>query len=253
MKASILFALLSASSVFAAVVPQQDFHVRAYSDAPTSTTSSVIPCPTTPAECASRLDGHLICLNARTWCRYTDTARYTPAFFPVDLNNPYPKKPIEYPPTYLGSTRSLAQPRPPANQIRSIARNLALTDARISYMMPLHNGIESEDAKQAQLEAVRGAGYGALKWGAATAALGGLGYVMSPVYRGLTVQFKLYLQMSGMILGGMIEADSRMRRYEQHIRMQRRIARDRAMWDSYEKELMEDDEPPPTRNPAPKK
>lgn len=45
--------------------------------------------------------------------------------------------------------------------------------------------------------------------------------------------------MSGMIVGSMIEADYRMRQYEQRVRMQRRIARDRAVWADYEKELME--------------
>lgn len=45
--------------------------------------------------------------------------------------------------------------------------------------------------------------------------------------------------MSGMIVGSMIEADYRMRQYEQHVRMQRRIRRDRAVWADYEKELLE--------------
>lgn len=45
--------------------------------------------------------------------------------------------------------------------------------------------------------------------------------------------------MSGMIIGSMIEADYRMRQYEQRVRMQRRMARDRAVWADYEKELME--------------
>ncbi|KAI3321786.1 hypothetical protein HD806DRAFT_147106 [Xylariaceae sp. AK1471] len=116
-----------------------------------------------------------------------------------------------------------------------------------------HSARDSEDAKQAQMEAVRGAGVGALKWGTASALLGGLGYVMSPVYRGLTIQFKVYIQMSSMILGGMIEADARMRRYEQQMRVQRMIARDRAWRENYERELMEDDEPPPTRTSASKK
>jgi len=61
--------------------------------------------------------------------------------------------------------------------------------------------------------------------------------------------------MSGMILGGMIEADARMRRYEQQIRVQRMIARDRAYRESIERELMEDDDepPPPTATSASKK
>ncbi|KAI1640562.1 hypothetical protein F4809DRAFT_396257 [Biscogniauxia mediterranea] len=98
--------------------------------------------------------------------------------------------------------------------------------------------LDSADAREAQQEAVRGAAVGAVKWGAASAVLGGIGYVLSPVYRGLTIQFKVYLQMSGMIVGSMIEADHRMRQYEQRVRIQRRIARDRAVWDS----LLDDDE-----------
>ena len=48
-----------------------------------------------------------------------------------------------------------------------------------------------------------------------------------------------YLQMSGMVLGGMIEADARLRQYEHQMRMQRRLIRERAKWDRYEQELVE--------------
>ncbi|KAI0096007.1 hypothetical protein GGR51DRAFT_62264 [Nemania sp. FL0031] len=102
--------------------------------------------------------------------------------------------------------------------------------------------LDTEEAKHAQMEALRGAGVGAFKWGAAAAIFGGMGYAMSPIYRGLTIQFKVYIQMSSMILGGMIGADSRMRRYEHHVRTQRMIARDVAMW----QDLAEDDDPPPS-------
>lgn len=53
--------------------------------------------------------------------------------------------------------------------------------------------LDSEDVRRAQAEAVRGAAAGALKWGIAAAVFGGVGYVMSPVYRGLTIQFKVYV------------------------------------------------------------
>lgn len=55
------------------------------------------------------------------------------------------------------------------------------------------SALDTAEAKQAQMEALRGAGFGALKWGAAAAVLGGLGYSMSPIYRGLTIQFKVYV------------------------------------------------------------
>jgi len=58
------------------------------------------------------------------------------------------------------------------------------------------SALETEEASHAQMEAVRGAGVGALKWGAASALLGGLGQIMSPIYRGLTIQFKLCVSMS---------------------------------------------------------
>lgn len=50
----------------------------------------------------------------------------------------------------------------------------------------------------------------------------------------MTIQFKIYIQMSGMVFGSMIEADSRLREYEARMRMQRRILRDRAKWKEFE-------------------
>ncbi|ETS79781.1 hypothetical protein PFICI_09634 [Pestalotiopsis fici W106-1] len=111
------------------------------------------------------------------------------------------------------------------------------------------DALNSDEANEAQRQAVRGAGYGAIKWGFASAVLGGIGYAMSPVYRGLTIQFKVYLQMSGMILGGMLEADGAVRQYEARVRMQKRLARDRAMWETFEKEFEEEGGPPPPPRP----
>ncbi|KAI0388753.1 hypothetical protein F5Y17DRAFT_463403 [Xylariaceae sp. FL0594] len=86
MRASTVLALLStATAAVAGVVPKPG-----PGGSPTSraTSDDSIPCPTTPTDCSSRLNGHLICLNARTWCNYVDTTRYTPAYYPVDLVNP---------------------------------------------------------------------------------------------------------------------------------------------------------------------
>jgi len=55
-----------------------------------------------------------------------------------------------------------------------------------------HDVNRHAEATEASWEAVRGAGYGAAKWGIGTAVLGGLGYAFSPIYRGLTIQFKVY-------------------------------------------------------------
>ena len=46
-----------------------------------------------------------------------------------------------------------------------------------------------------------------------------------------------YIQMSGMILGGMIGADKRMVAYEHRARHQRRLARDMEVWRRYEEEF----------------
>ncbi|KUI71038.1 hypothetical protein VM1G_07203 [Cytospora mali] len=108
--------------------------------------------------------------------------------------------------------------------------------------MRSHDAMKDEEAVNAAWEATRGAVYGAVKWGAFTGILSGIGYYTSPIYRGLTIQFKVYIQMSGMVVGSMIEADHRMRQYEAHIRMQRRIARDRALWQKFEEEYGKDDE-----------
>ena len=47
--------------------------------------------------------------------------------------------------------------------------------------------------------------------------------------------------MSGMVLGSMIEADHRLREYEARVRMQKRILRDRAKWERFEEEYLNDD------------
>ncbi|KAK4032734.1 hypothetical protein C8A01DRAFT_20238 [Parachaetomium inaequale] len=108
--------------------------------------------------------------------------------------------------------------------------------------MPSANDAKHVEATEASWEASRGAVTGALKWGLATAVLGGIGYAVSPVYRGLTIQFKVYLQMSGMVLGSMIEADSRLRQYEARVRVQRRVARDQAYWERFEREYGKDED-----------
>ncbi|GAB0136595.1 O-acetylhomoserine sulfhydrylase [Epichloe bromicola] len=107
--------------------------------------------------------------------------------------------------------------------------------------MRTHDPLKTEEAQDAAWEAGKGALVGAAKWGAGAAVLGGIGYVSSPIYRGTTVQFKVYLQMSGMVLGGMIEADWRLRQYESQMRMQRRWMREKAKWQRYEEEFGKDE------------
>ena len=59
--------------------------------------------------------------------------------------------------------------------------------------MPSANDIKHDEAVDASWEATRGAVSGAIKWGIGTALLGGVGYMVSPLYRGLTIQFKVYV------------------------------------------------------------
>ncbi|KAI9762326.1 MAG: hypothetical protein M4579_000475 [Chaenotheca gracillima] len=105
-------------------------------------------------------------------------------------------------------------------------------------------------------------------------AAGCAGYMMSPIYKGLTIQFKvfvllitplnpfllssssatinptfwrttvprLFLQMSAMAVGGGIEADRGLRIYERRLRMERRersIRRDEEAWRKFEERYPE--------------
>ncbi|CAK7223916.1 hypothetical protein SCUCBS95973_005341 [Sporothrix curviconia] len=100
----------------------------------------------------------------------------------------------------------------------------------------MRKSIHDDEANAAGWEAVHGAVSGAAKYGVAFALLGGLGYAMSPIYRGLTIQFKVYIQMSGMVVGSMLEADSRLRQYEAAMRQQRSVARHQARLRAMEEE-----------------
>lgn len=105
--------------------------------------------------------------------------------------------------------------------------------------MRSHDVKQSEEADEASWEAAKGAAIGAAKWAAGAAFLGAIAYVWSPVYRATTIQFKVYLHMSGAVFGGMIEADSRLRLYENQVRMRRRWLREQSRWDRYREEHAE--------------
>ncbi|KAH7318579.1 hypothetical protein B0I35DRAFT_432431 [Stachybotrys elegans] len=104
--------------------------------------------------------------------------------------------------------------------------------------MPSNDGINSEEANVAGWEATQGAVIGALKWGSVAVILGAVGYLKSPVYRTTTIQFKVFLQSSAMVGGGIIEADRRLRAWEAEVRRRKRYLRDRAKWERYEEEMM---------------
>nr|OQO20654.1 hypothetical protein B0A51_10661 [Rachicladosporium sp. CCFEE 5018] len=95
-----------------------------------------------------------------------------------------------------------------------------------------------EEINNAGWVAARGAVVGAAKWGIFSAAAGLAGYTFSPLYRGLTFQFKVFLQMSGMTAGSMIEADRRLRSHEVLVRNQKKVARDAEVWRRYEAEYL---------------
>ncbi|MCJ1439138.1 hypothetical protein MMC27_008529 [Xylographa pallens] len=107
--------------------------------------------------------------------------------------------------------------------------------------MRAHSSLSKDtDANAAAAEAFKGAAVGATKYGLPLALLALVGLSISPVYRALTVQFKLFIQMSGMTLGGMVEADRRLRAYEGAVRQRKRVERDEAVWRRYETLLEEE-------------
>lgn len=91
-----------------------------------------------------------------------------------------------------------------------------------------------EETSAAGAEASRGALVGAAKWGLIAGGLGFVGYFLSPIYRGLTIQFKVYIQLSGMTFGGWIEADRRLRAYEFRARREKKRQNDEAVWKRWE-------------------
>ncbi|KAL8734514.1 MAG: hypothetical protein Q9166_001414 [cf. Caloplaca sp. 2 TL-2023] len=64
-------------------------------------------------------------------------------------------------------------------------------------MSPHGSSRTLEELSAARSEALKGATVGAAKFGILTAFLGPVGTFFSHVYRGLTVQFKVFIQMSG--------------------------------------------------------
>ncbi|RDA88345.1 hypothetical protein CP532_5644 [Ophiocordyceps camponoti-leonardi (nom. inval.)] len=103
--------------------------------------------------------------------------------------------------------------------------------------MRSHDTLQNEEADEASREAAKGAIIGAAKWAAGAAVVGAAAFIWSPVYRTTTIQFKVYLHMSAMVFGGMVEADWRLRQYENQVRLQRRWLREQSRWDRYQEEF----------------
>ncbi|KAH0846783.1 hypothetical protein AYO21_07852 [Fonsecaea monophora] len=87
--------------------------------------------------------------------------------------------------------------------------------------------------------AAQGFASGALRFGTISFATHFLLNRYTPVYRGLTIQFKVFLQISAMILGGCIFAEKRVGEFNEGIRRQRRaLDRSRRAWEE-EREVRE--------------
>ncbi|KAJ0294766.1 hypothetical protein COL154_000310 [Colletotrichum chrysophilum] len=80
--------------------------------------------------------------------------------------------------------------------------------------MKSHDQMKSAEANDAAWEATRGAVVGAARWGIGAAVLGAAAWKFSPL----------------------------LREYEARIRMQRRLMRDRAKWERFEQEFLENPE-----------
>ena len=55
--------------------------------------------------------------------------------------------------------------------------------------------------------------------------------------------------MSGMVFGGVIEAEHQVHRYQIQQQLQAKLAKDKAMWERFEKEYQEEGGPPPPPRP----
>ncbi|CUS11939.1 unnamed protein product [Tuber aestivum] len=105
--------------------------------------------------------------------------------------------------------------------------------------MPKHPDPHAGNPDHAALEATKGAVSGAIRWGAFSLIAGAAAYLSSPIFRSLTVQFKVYLWMCPTVVGSMIEADNRLRGYESMVRMRRRAAIEDARERAYVREIEE--------------
>ncbi|EHY56638.1 hypothetical protein HRR83_002279 [Exophiala dermatitidis] len=87
--------------------------------------------------------------------------------------------------------------------------------------------------------AANGFASGALRFGTISLITHFLLNRTNPIYRGLTVQFKVYIQISAMLLGGCIFAEKRVTEYNDSVRRRNRaLERSRRAW-SEEMEIRE--------------
>ena len=72
--------------------------------------------------------------------------------------------------------------------------------------------------------------------------LGFVGQYMSPIYRSLTPQVKIWFQISAMTIGAVIGAESGVRNFEFEMLKERRRQRSEEIWHRYESALEKEKE-----------
>jgi hypothetical protein len=98
-------------------------------------------------------------------------------------------------------------------------------------MPPPSNVRDIKPPEQLSAVAAQGFGSGALRFGAISLLAHLLLYRVNPIYRGLTVQFKVFIQISAMTLGGCIFAEKRVGEYNDAVRRRNRaLERSRRAW-----------------------
>ena len=96
-------------------------------------------------------------------------------------------------------------------------------------------------APPADLTIIAGQGFasGALRFGTISLLTHFALVRVNPIYRGLTVQFKVYIQLSAMLLGGCIFAEKSVSEFNDNVRRRNRaLERSRRAW-SEEQEIRE--------------
>lgn len=134
------------------------------------------------------------------------------------------------------SVSCIQHPSPSVQPLQPTSARIDFATFVYTASMPLHELATEEERNAASWQGVLGGINGAARWGFYSAVIAGAAFYFSPVYRGLTLQFKIYLQMSGMTIGGCVEAERRMREHEQRTRRMRKIRRDAEVWRRYEQD-----------------
>jgi len=106
-------------------------------------------------------------------------------------------------------------------------------------MPPPSNARDIAPPQQLSSIAAGGFASGALRFGSISLLTHFLLNPVNPIYRGLTVQFKVFIQISAMTLGGCIFAEKRVSEYNDAVRRRNRaLERSRRAW-SEEMEIRE--------------